>query len=63
MSKEEFSDREQKSRTTRRDGQDRGSFGGKDAEKRDGEQLRKDGAHSNTGVGDEQVPIRENDKE
>lgn len=63
MSKEEFSDSKRESENTRRGGQNHGSFGGKDSEKRDGEQLRKEGAHSNTGIGDEKVPIRENEKE
>ncbi|XKE94235.1 hypothetical protein LG326_13800 [Metaplanococcus flavidus] len=63
MSKQEFSDREQENRSTRRGGQNHGSFGGKDAEKRDGEELRRKGAHSNTGIGDEREPIRENEEE
>ncbi|MFC3211991.1 MULTISPECIES: hypothetical protein [Planomicrobium] len=63
MSKQEFSDREQENRSTRRGGQNHGSFGGKDAEKRDGEELRREGAHSNTGIGDEREPIRENEEE
>lgn len=63
MSKQEFSDREQENKSTRRGGQKHGSFGGKNAEQRDGEELRKEGAHSNTGIGDEKIPIRENEEE
>lgn len=63
MSKEEFSDREQETKSTRRKGQSHGSFGGKNSEQRNGEQLRKEGAHSNTGIGDEKNPIREDEKE
>lgn len=63
MSKEEFSDREQESSSTRRGGQKHGSFGGKNADEKVGEELRKEGAHSNTGVGDEKIPISENQNE
>lgn len=63
MSKQEFSNRDQENKNTRRGGQKHGSFGGKDAEQRDGEELRKEGAHSNTGIGDEKNFIRENEKE
>ncbi|OHX51331.1 hypothetical protein BB776_03275 [Planococcus salinarum] len=63
MSKEEFSDREQETKNTRRKGQNHGTFGGKDSAKRDGEQLRKEGAHDNTGVGDEKNPIRKKEEE
>ena len=63
MSKEEFSDQGQENRNTRRGGQKHGSFGGKNSEQRDGEQLRQEGSHSNTGIGDEKNPMRENEKE
>lgn len=63
MSKQEFSDREQENKNTRRAAQKHGSFGGKNSEQRDGEELRKEGAHSNIGIGDEKTPIRENEKE
>lgn len=63
MSKQEFSDREQENSSTRRGGQKHGSFGGKNSVQREGEELRKEGAHSNTGVGDEKIPIRENEEE
>jgi len=63
MSKQEFSDREQENKNARRAGQSHGTFGGKNSEQRDGEQLRNEGAHSNTGIGDEKTPIRENEKE
>lgn len=63
MSKQEFSDREKENKNTRRSGQDHGSFGGKDSEQSDGSELRKKGAHSNTGVGDEKTPIREKQEE
>lgn len=63
MSKQEFSDRDRENRNTRRGGQDHGSFGGKETDKQDGEELGKKGAHSNTGIGDEQTPIRENEEE
>lgn len=63
MSKQEFSDQSQENQSTRRGGQDHGSFGGKNSEQRDGAELRQEGAHSNTGVGDEKTPIRENEEE
>lgn len=63
MSKEEFSDHEQETNSTRRGGQKHGSFGGKNADEKTGAELRQTGAHSNTGVGDEQTPIRENSDE
>lgn len=63
MSKQEFSDREQENNSTRRGGQNHGSFGGKDSERRDGEELGKKGAHSNTGVGDEKNPILEDESQ
>ena len=63
MSKEEFSDRDQERNNTRRGGQDHGSYGGKEADQQVGAELRKQGAHSNTGVGDEKIPLRDNEDE
>ncbi|WP_033542588.1 hypothetical protein [Planococcus sp. CAU13] len=63
MSKEEFSNREQDTESTRRGGQIHGSFGGKESDIRVGEELGKKGAHSNLGMGDERIPIRENEDE
>lgn len=63
MSKEEFSDHNQETASTRRGGQIHGSFGGKETDRRVGEELGKEGAHTNVGVGDERIPIREDKEE
>lgn len=63
MSKQEFSDQQQEKNETNRGGQSHGSFGGKNVDQRVGSELRKQGAHSNTGTGDEKTPLTENEKE
>ena len=59
MSKEEFSNSGQDKSQTRRGGQKHGSFGGIGEEKNAGTKMQKEGAHSNTGIGDEKNPIGE----
>lgn len=63
MSKQEFSDQQQEKKDTSRGGQAHGSFGGKNADQHAGDELRKKGAHSNIGTGDEEIPVTENEKE
>lgn len=63
MSKQEFSDQQQEKKDTNRGGQSHGSFGGKTVDQRAGDKLRKKGAHSNIGVGDEETPVNEDEKE
>ncbi|MDN5709145.1 MAG: hypothetical protein L0G95_06870 [Planococcus sp. (in: firmicutes)] len=60
MPRDEFSKDANPSRNT--DRRKREEFEGIDRESQeDGEKMRKEGAHSNTGVGDEQNPIGESE--
>lgn len=50
--------------STNKDRRKREEFEGIDQESReDGEKMRKEGAHSNTGVGDERNPIGESESQ